>query len=546
MSNFFSKTNKDISLVFKKKSTLNKKMQKRRRRGFGAILGLILVLIQLVATVLFSLELIKLNVLPMNYLIGLIVILGLLVLYDFTAQFNRAHILGKFLSVFMTAVMVLGFLAGGKINSTFSKITGETITSSEVIDIVVLADDKAASVGDTLNYSYGYNSNIEGSSIKKALSQIESSYSCTLASHGYSNWDDVINKLYENKEIKAIAVSSSIKASLNEDYEAFGVKTKVIDSIRITKQISVPKGTAVAKNAPFVVYVSGNDGYGSISDMGKSDVNLLAVINPETRQVLLISTPRDYRITISKVLDDGSVISGKDKLTHAGNSGVQYSMKALSDLYGIDIDYYFKINFTGCVKLVDALGGITINSSVEFTNGWEASENTYHFVVGPNECDGEKTLAFVRERKAFSDGDMQRGKNQQAAITGMIDKATSPAILASYTSVLDAVSNMMITNMPTETITGLIKSQIADSTPWNVQSYSVGATASGTMYLELYDFYASCLAPDYDDINIAIKLINKIQNDEVFNVDEYVESCKTPETTTTTSSTNTTTGATTH
>ena len=214
MSNFFSKTNRDISLVFKKKSTLNKKMQKRRRRGFGAILGLILVLIQLVATVLFSLELIKLNVLPMNYLIGLIVILGLLVLYDFTAQFNRAHILGKFLSVFMTAVMVLGFLAGGKINSTFSKITGETITSSEVIDIVVLADDKAASVGDTLNYSYGYNSNIEGNSIKKALSQIESSYSCTLASHGYSNWDDVINKLYENKEIKAIAVSSSIKASL--------------------------------------------------------------------------------------------------------------------------------------------------------------------------------------------------------------------------------------------------------------------------------------------------------------------------------------------
>ena len=307
MSNFFSKTNRDISLVFKKKSTLNKKMQKRRRRGFGAIFGLILVLIQLVATVLFSLELIKLNVLPMNYLIGLIVILGLLVLYDFTAQFNRAHILGKFLSVFMTAVMVLGFLAGGKINSTFSKITGETITSSEVIDIVVLADDKAASVGDTLNYSYGYNSNIEGNSIKKALSQIESSYSCTLASHGYSNWDDVINKLYENKEIKAIAVSSSIKASLNEDYEAFGVKTKVIDSIRITKQISVPKGTAVAKNAPFVVYVSGNDGYGSISDMGKSDVNLLAVINPETRQVLLISTPRDYRITISKVLDDGSV-----------------------------------------------------------------------------------------------------------------------------------------------------------------------------------------------------------------------------------------------
>jgi anionic cell wall polymer biosynthesis LytR-Cps2A-Psr (LCP) family protein len=172
--------------------------------------------------------------------------------------------------------------------------------------------------------------------------------------------------------------------------------------------------------------------------------------------------------------------------------------------------------------VVNALGGITINSEVAFTNGWEASENTYKFVVGANECDGEKTLAFVRERKAFSQGDIQRGRNQEAAITAMIEKATSPAILANYSSVLDAVGNMVLTNMPTEVMTNLIKSQLSDSTPWNVQSYSVGYTQSGSMYCELYGNYASCLLPDYDDINTAIKLINKIENDEVFDVDEFV------------------------
>lgn len=80
--------------------------------------------------------------------------------------------------------------------------------------------------------------------------------------------------------------------------------------------------------------------------------------------------------------------------------------------------------------------------------------------------------------------------------------------------------------MPTTVITNLIKGQLSDPTPWNIQSYSVGAKSSGSMYCELYGFYASCLTPDYDDINTAIKLINKIENDEVFDVDEYVESLK--------------------
>lgn len=522
MANFFSRTNRDISYAFKAKDTLNRKQLVRRHRGRVALAGLFLVLLQLIATVLFGFQIITLDILPMNYLIGLFVILGLLLLYDFTSQFNRAHIIGKLLAVVLSVALIFGFVAGDKVNATFSKISGSIITTSDVIDIVVLASDKAESIEDTVDYTYGYNGSVEGDLIKKAVSKIDEEKSCTIAAKGYNSWSDLINKLYDNVEIKAMAVSTGLRSSLSEDYEDFGEKTKVIDSVRITRQITLSKGSVVAKNAPFIVYISGNDGYGSIADKGRSDVNLLAVVNPETRQVLLISTPRDYYVTISRLLEDGTVVSGKDKLTHAGNSGIEYSMKALNDLYGIDINYYYKINFTGCVNVVNALGGITIYSDVAFTNGWEASENTYKFVVGANECDGEKTLAFVRERKAFLQGDIQRGKNQEAAITAIIDKATSPAILANYSSVLDALGDMVLTNMPTEVITNLIKSQLSDSTSWNVQSYSVGYTTSGSMYCELYGNYASCLTPDYDDINMAIKLINKIENDEVFDVDEFI------------------------
>ena len=243
------------------------------------------------------------------------------------------------------------------------------------------------------------------------------------------------------------------------------------------------------------------------------------MINPETRQVLLISTPRDYYITIS----DANGRKGIDKLTHAGNAGTQASIDALYDLYGFKADYFMKLNFDGCVNIVDALGGITIDSEVEFTNGEDAAPENYHFVKGLNECDGAMTLAFVRERQCFMNGDFQRGRNQQAAISGIINKATSPSILTSYSSVLEAATEVLYTNMPTSMITGLIKDQLADSTPWNVQSYAVsGRTQSN--YCNLYGFYASTVVPDYDTVNIAIKLMNMIYNDETFNVDEYVES----------------------
>ncbi len=96
----------------------------------------------------------------------------------------------------------------------------------------------------------------------------------------------------------------------------------------------------------------------------------------------------------------------------------------------------------------------------------------------------------------------------------MIEKATSPAILTNYSAILDAVSDMMYTNMPTESIQQLIKDQLSDSTPWNVQSYSLTFTPETREedYIKPLQVYGgsgwSC-RPDYDSVNMAIKLIQK-------------------------------------
>ncbi len=528
MSGFFTRTNRDMKYIFKSSSKLNKKQLKRKKRGISSLIGILLVIVELIISILFTYEIIKLNIFPLKYLAMFIIVIILLLLYNFTSQFTKSRGIGKFLSILISMLLVFGYLVGSKVNWTLQGITSN-ITKTDSIHLVVLKEDTASSLADTLNYTYGYNNQYDGELPVKAIEKINSENDISLNVKTYNSWEQITNALYQNNEIQLIAINSNIYKTLLEEDESFSGKTRILDTITITTKVAVEKGEVKQKGDCFIMYISGNDDYGTISDTGRSDVNILAVINPETRQVMLISTPRDYYITISRPDSSGKIITGLDKLTHAGNAGTKYSMEALSNLFGVDIDYFFKVNFDGCVNIIDALGGITIFSDVDFVNGTDAAPERYHFVKGTNECDGAKTLAFVRERKAFlAQGDLQRGKNQQAAIAAMIEKATSPAILTNYSAILDAVSDMMYTNMPTESIQQLIKDQLSDSTPWNVQSYSLTFTPETREedYIKPLQVYGgsgwSC-RPDYDSVNMAIKLIQKTQNDEIFNVDEVIE-----------------------
>ncbi len=311
-------------------------------------------------------------------------------------------------------------------------------------------------------------------------------------------------------------------------YTASGKVKNTLDSISDSlffNQENINNQKIIKKDESFIVYISGNDEYGKITQQGKSDVNILATINPKTKQILLVTTPRDYYINISGFDERGNLITGLDKFTHAGNAGIQYSIEALENLYGIDVDYFFKINFDGCINIVDAMGGITIYSDVEFTNGTNAAPEQYNFVVGANDCDGAKTLAFVRERECFIKGDIQRGINQEAAITAMLHKVISPSILLRYTQILDAVSDMLLTNMPVEVITGLVKAQINNPKDWNVQSYALDyiKEESGTKLCNVYGGYRWVAMPDYNMVNNAVEMINRVKMGEIFDVSEYIK-----------------------
>ena len=269
---------------------------------------------------------------------------------------------------------------------------------------------------------------------------------------------------------------------------------------------------------PFVVYCSGSDERQTdINAKTRSDVNILAVVNPKTRQILLINTPRDYYLPLAR---NGEM----DKLTHAGMYGVQESMAVLDNLYGTETAYYGRINFWGLIDIVDALGGIDVYSDFAFTTpsydvkGY--SEVMCKFVQGWNHMNGLEALTFSRERYAFSDGDNQRGKNQMKVIQAIIEKAASPSVLANYQDLLKAVSDNFITNMTYDEISSLVKMMQKDGFSWNIQTMSA-KQGSGSSLQTCYSMPSQKLyvmPPDYNYINTIRQVITQVMNGEEISI----------------------------
>lgn len=260
---------------------------------------------------------------------------------------------------------------------------------------------------------------------------------------------------------------------------------------------------------PFVVYLSGVDTRGDLTDNARSDVNILAAVNPLTKRVALVNTPRDYYVDLAGT-------DSKDKLTHAGLYGVETSMETLGNLYGVPVDHYVRINFAGFIDIVDALGGIDVYSDYTFTSvGSPGYYDPTDFVEGWNHLDGAAALAFARERHAFATGDIQRGINQMKVIEAMLNKIKSPAILTSYSRLLAAVSDNFVTSLSSNQITALVRMQLSDFAVWDIENYSVtGSSSSSTHCYSAQGQKLYVMMPDEESVAGAQALIQSVLSGE--------------------------------
>lgn len=245
--------------------------------------------------------------------------------------------------------------------------------------------------------------------------------------------------------------------------DTYAMLSKISDS-GINATGPTAKSVDVTKK-PFNIYITGIDQWAKEKglDLERSDVNMLVTINPETKDVLLTSIPRDTYVKLHTAQQ-------MDKLTHTGVYGVDETLNTVQDWLGIDINYYVKMNFTGARDVIDAMGGIDVYSPVEF----RSSIMGYQYVKGWNHLRGKKAIYYARERKSFEGQDAIRVENQQRVMKAVIKKMTSSTtLLTRYGDIMDAAGDNLQTNMPTSDMRDIVKMQITELAQWNVDTQKI-------------------------------------------------------------------------
>lgn len=469
-------------------------------------IGLILALVQLILTVVFVGFICVLNLLATSYVAIIGVVLALIWLIVLLTQFtNKMHIGGKVVSILMCVVLGFGSYYMVHANSLIEGITSADYKIDKMV-VMVMKNDPAETLNDAASYKFGIQSVNEREKTDKAISEIESKLDVTLDTVEFDDLNSQIQALYDGK-VQAIIMNEGMKGLVEDHFDTFSDDTKNLEDIEIKTQVEKARDLDVTKNT-FNVYISGIDVYGDISTNSRSDVNIIATVNPQTRQVLLTTTPRDYYVVFPNVTG-----GSKDKLTHAGIYGVDCSMTTLEELYGgIDIDYYVRVNFSGVEKIIDAIGGITVHSDYAFTTHLAPH---YSFQKGDNEMDGKEALAFARDRKSVPGGERQRGKNQQQVIKGMIKKVCSPAILTNYTKIMKAVSGCIQTNLSDEQLKALVKDQTESGADWNIVSLSADGKNAREYCYSYQGKSLYVMEPDYNTIEYIEKVMQKVYDGEI-------------------------------
>lgn len=485
----------------KKQEKLARKEQtrdaKRNRSGFSKftkVWGLIFLALTLVMAGVLALA----NILASKYLIAAALIMLLLFIIIFPSLYSyKTKKAQRWIALILSLVVGFVYCVGiwylaGTMNF-MSRITN--LSASDEYYVVVRDDDVYNAIED-----------IEGEVV-----------------HGYNalaTYDDAVSELRNVVNVDVVAetnislmfedliagfsnatlVNAGHYDTYSEGNEEFDDYTKVLYSFKMRKKITdIVKPVTVAKE-PFNVYITGIDTAGTIDETARSDVNMIATVNPKTRTILLTSIPRDYYV----ILPD---VEAYDKLTHTGIRGADYTVKTVEKLLGIDINYYVKVNFTTVVTMIDAIDGIDIVSEYTFTT----SDGRYYFEAGvPKHVDGEEALRFARERYAFIDGDFQRNRDQQIVLEAVIKKVTqSSTLLLNYMSILNALEGKLEMNMSSSDIKSLIRMQTDDMSSWNIVRQTItGATSSEYCYSA--GQFASVVLQDQASMNEATDKINAV------------------------------------
>ena len=490
----------------KKKSVVAKLLSRR-----------ILLLIQLIVSIVFLGYIYYLKMFPMKYyliLVGIVVLLWLFMSFFIKRGIKKKRkenkygllIFSKLLSLALSAVLIFVSVMAFKGNNFLANISG-SLTQTRVISLYVKKESKYKNLSDIQEdlktMKVGIASEKGTKNINTAIAEIEANTSEDLKTKDYKDYSALGDAIMNNKVDVAI-VDNSYTALLEANHEGMDDELRSLYQVEIEERIQSVTQTTNVTEKPFIVYLTGIDTYGTVSAISRADVNLAVCVSPKQKQILMVSIPRDTQITLHK--------NGKmDKLTHSAMYGIDETISTIEDFLDLKVNYYAKTNFSGITNIIDALGGVTIDSPYAF----KTLHGNYQIVKGKNEMDGNKALCFVRERHALPNGDFDRGRNQQRLLKAMLSKAMSPKIITNYSQILQAVEGCFETNMTSDEIKSLIHMQLDDMAKW--ETFNVQLSGDSKISYKTYSMKGKksyTMVPSKKSLNGIKKAIDKIENGE--------------------------------
>ncbi len=483
------------------------KEQNKVLRGIGIVLSILLV----VASFYLLYQLIKINVLPTKLLFLITIIFVLLdAIFALLLCYYTRAVVSKIICVVITLVLIFGSCMGGfyisKTGSLLTSITNVTKHAKNTVSVVVKQSSDIKNKSQLNGLSVGTLRTIGTQGSSKALKEL-SKDGILMNQSEYDSLSAMLEAFYKG-EVDSIIINESSRSQIldMESYADFDNNTRVVYQTSY-KVENTDKANAVTDitSKPFNVLISGSDTRGGFDENGRSDVIMVATINPKTSTILLTSVPRDFYVTTACDAADGCMQGALDKITHTGIHGTNTTKRTVEQLLGVEINYTFKVGFDTVTDLVDALGGV----DVYVEPGYAVTTSTFSVHEGTNHLDGEHALAYARERYSYTEGDRQRTKNQQQVLMGIVNEATKPSVITKYASIMDAMANTFSTTMSNEEISDLIKYQINNNPKWKMEQYMVDGTGDTLMCAELGDA-ASVMVPDQSTVKMAKDKINAV------------------------------------
>ena len=448
-------------------------------------ISLFTTLILIFTSILLLVRLVQTNIVPTKYLVAGGVIFFIIDLIFLTISLIRRYHVWKTINIVLAVLLSAAFIFVSIVVKKSSDSISQLFQYKEITVTYYVMVNKSSNFNkpeDLKDQSVGMMVTNKDK-IQDHLKEFGTKYNT------YTSIGELIYSIEDTNQ--AIVISKDYYEYINEEDANLVMNLRKIYEFNVVISSNEVKKQAVESNIDtnnsFIVYLMGLDASGTLTD-----VNILIVVNPDTHKILLVHIPRDYYVQI-----DGTT-GLKEKLTHAGFYDLNTQINTMSNIFNLEMNAYVKVGFKAVTTIVDDIGGIDVYSDTTFNTQYGT------IVRGNNHLNGNKALAFARQRKIYAGGDRHRGENQEAVLTAIIKKiSTNKNLLLKYDDLLNDLSPYLTTNINLEDAQAMIKKQINDMPTWSVESISVNGANSENYTASYPRQWTYVMIPDQSTIDEA-------------------------------------------